>query len=77
MMSKRFHIREVGEKKRRMYVDFMDLERAYNRVNRESLWQVRRMYDVGCKLLSRVKGMYVNILSCVRVKGSERVFQEL
>ena len=30
-----------------MYVSFMDLEKAYNRVSREALWQVLRMYDVG------------------------------
>ena len=35
------------EKKRRVYVDFMDVEKAYGRVNREALWQVLRMYDVG------------------------------
>ena len=49
----------------------MDLEKAYDRVNREALWQVLRMYDVGGKLLSSIKGMYVNGLACVRVKGGE------
>ena len=50
---------------------FMHLENAYDRVNREALRQVMRMYDVGGKLLNFIKGMYVNILACVRVKGSE------
>ena len=43
---------------------FIDLEKAYNRVNREALWQVLRMYDVcvcmwggGIKLLGGVKSM--------------------
>ena len=26
---------------------FIDLEKTYDRVNREALWQVLRMYDVG------------------------------
>ena len=30
------------EKKRRMYVGFMYLEKACDRVNREALWQVLR-----------------------------------
>ena len=30
-----------------------------------------RMYDVGCKLLSGTKSMYVDISAYVRVKGGE------
>ena len=50
----------------------IDLEKVYDRVNREALWQVLRMYDVGGKLLSRIKNMYYDSLACVRVKGGER-----
>ena len=50
---------------------FIDLEKAYDRVNREALWQVLRMYDVGGKLLSGIKSMNVGSLACVRVKGGE------
>ena len=45
----------------------MDLEKAYNRVNREALWQVLIMYDVGGKLLNGMKRIYVNSLACVEV----------
>ena len=31
----------------KVYVGFIDLEKAYNRPNKEALWQVLRMYDVG------------------------------
>ena len=38
------HIREKArEKKRREYVGFIDLEKTYDRVNTEGLWQVLRM----------------------------------
>ena len=37
-----------------MYVGFIDLKKAFDRVNREALWQVLRMHDVGRKLISRV-----------------------
>ena len=47
---------------------FIDLEKAYDRVNREALWEVLKMYDVGFKLLSGVKSMYVHSSACVRVK---------
>ena len=33
---------------------FMDFEKAYDRFNREVLWQVLRMYDVGGKLLNGI-----------------------
>ena len=54
-----------------MYVSFMDLQKAYDRVNREAVWQVLRMYDVGGKLLNGIKSMYINSLAYVRVKGGE------
>ena len=57
-----------------VYVGFMDLEKAYDRVDREELWQVLRMHDVGGKLLNGIKIMYVNsLLACVTVKGGECV----
>ena len=48
----------------------MDLK-AYDKVNREALWQVLGMYDVGGKLLYSIRCMYVNSLVCVRVKGGD------
>ena len=73
-----FTLKQIGEKarekKRRIYVDFISLEKAYdsvNSVNREALWQVLRMYDVGGKWSGGIKSMYVDILACVRVKGGE------
>ena len=49
----------------------MDPEKTYDRVSREVLWQVLRLYDVGDKFLNGIKSMYVNSLGCVRVKGGE------
>ena len=50
---------------------FIDLEKAYDRVNREALCQVLRMYDMGGKLLNGIKIMYVNSLDRFREKGGE------
>ena len=52
---------------------FKDMEKAYDRVNRKALWHMLRMYDVGGKMLSGIKTMYVDSLACVNVKGDERV----
>ena len=54
-----------------MYVGFTDLEKTYDRVNREALWQVLKVYDMGSKLLSGIKSMYVDSSACVKVKSVE------
>ena len=70
-----FTLKQIGEKsrekKRRVYVGFIDLGKVYDRVNREALWHVLRIYNVGSKLLSRIKNMHVDSLASVRVRGSE------
>ena len=57
-----------------MYVDFIDLEKAYDRVNRETLWQVLRMYDADGKILTGNKSMYVNSLASVSAKGGGNMY---
>ena len=46
-----FTLKQMGEKAREkkcnVYASFIDLEKAYDRVNREALWQVLRINDVG------------------------------
>ena len=50
---------------------FMDLEKVYDSVNREVLWQDLWMNDMGGKLLSWIKSIYVNSLARVGVKEGE------
>ena len=49
-------------------MSFIDLKKPYNRVNREALWKVLRMYDMKGKLSGRIQSMYVDGSACVRVK---------
>ena len=49
----------------------MYLENASDKVNREALWEVLKIYDVGAKLLNGILSMYSNSLVNVRVKGGE------
>ena len=60
---------ESFRKKYRVYMGFMDLGKTYDRVNKEALWQVLRVYDVHDKLLNGIKSIYITSLTCVRVKG--------
>ena len=57
---------KAREKKRRVYVGFIDLEKAYGM---EALCQVLRMYNVGGKLLGGIKSVYVDSFGCAKVKG--------
>ena len=66
-----FTLKQIGKKsreKKRSVFGFYRLEKAYDGVNKEALWQLLRMYDVGGKLLSGNKSMYVESLAFVRVK---------
>ena len=49
---------------------FLDLEKAYDRVDRNAMWNVLRLYGIGGRLLRGVKSFYVGSKACVRV-GNE------
>ncbi len=38
---------EYLRKGKKLYAAFMDLEKAYDKVNREALWSVMKTYGVG------------------------------
>ena len=42
-----------------MYFAFLDLEKAYDRVDGDAMWNVLRLYGIGGKLLRGVKSLYV------------------
>ncbi len=47
----------------------MGLEKAYNRVDREALWSVLKVYGVGGQLLQRIQAFYREANACVRVEA--------
>ena len=69
-----FAVRQVCEKYlakgKDVFWAFMDLEKAYDRIDREGLWTVLRLYGIGGRLLKGVKSFYVNSRACVRVGNS-------
>ncbi len=62
-------VTEYLGKDKKLYAAFMDLEKAYDRVNREALWGVLQIYDVGGQLLKGVQAFYREANACVRVGG--------
>ncbi len=45
----------------------MDLEKAYDRVDRKGLWDTPRVYGVGGKLFEGIKSFYENASASVWV----------
>ena len=70
-MDKVFAVRQVCEKHLANWKDvfwaFMDLEKAYDTIDRHGMWQMLRVYGVGGKLSKAVKSFYVDSTACVRV----------
>merc|ERR1711895_129466 len=60
---------KLKEKRKLVYMAFMDLEKAYDRVDREALWQVLRIYGIGGRVLRGIMSFYVEGKACVRVGG--------
>ena len=69
-----FAVRQICEKKlekhQEVFWAFMDLEKAYDRIDREALWQVLGVYGVGGCVLKGIQSFYAGSRACVRV-GSE------
>ncbi len=49
-----------------MYAAFMDLEKAYVRVDRKALWNVLKIYGVG---VEGIKVFYREMNTCIKVDG--------
>ena len=72
-MDQVFAVRQVCEKYlangKDVFCAFMDLEKAYDTIDRHGMWQILRVYGVGGKLLKAVQSFYVDSRGCVRVGG--------
>ena len=66
-----FTLRQVMEKaiekRRELFVAFIDLEKAYDKVNRVKLWEALRRAQVGEGLLKAIQSLYVNCEARVKV----------
>ena len=66
-----FAVRQVCEKYlangKDVFWAFMDLEKAYDTIDRHGMWQMLRVYGVGGKLLKAVQSFYVDSRACVRL----------
>src|SRR5215469_9421182 len=65
------------EKGREVYLGFMDLEKTYDKVYREELWDILGKYGLGGKLLDAIKSFYGNSRACVKMDGRKGNFFEV
>ena len=57
------------KKKGRIYVCFVDFQKAFDSVHREKLWQVLKTVGIKGNLFKVMKDMYKCVKACVRVKN--------
>ncbi len=51
-------VEEYFRKGKKLYSAFTDLEKTYDRVDREALWSVLKIYGVGRQLLKEIHAFY-------------------
>ena len=65
-----FALRQLCERaceyNRQLHLVFVDQEKAFDRVNRDKLWEVLELYGVKGQLLDNIRAIYANSKSAVR-----------
>ncbi len=61
-------VEEYLGKDKKLYTAFMNLEKAYDQIDR-ALWNVLHIYGVGGQLLKGIQAFYRRANACVRVGG--------
>ena len=60
---------KVLEKNKQMVMACIDLEKAYDSVCRDRLWQVLEHYGIRGGLMRAIQSMYLGSRACVRTSG--------
>ena len=53
-------IEQCTEWQRQLYVNFVDFEKAFDSIHRDSLWRILRHYGIPLKLVQLIKSFYIN-----------------
>ena len=57
-------IEQVIEWNSNLYICFVDFEKAFDSVHRETLWKLLKIYGIPDKLVNMIKAMYRNSKFC-------------
>ena len=63
-------LEQVNEWNATMYIHFVDFEKAFDSVNRDSLWTIMGIYDIPRKLIRMVKSLYQDF-QCSIIDGNQ------
>jgi hypothetical protein len=70
-----FLIRQLMERcmdqKKDMYMIFIDLEKAYDKVPRNVMWWILKTHKVSSKYITLIKDMYDNVVTSVRISDGD------
>jgi hypothetical protein len=72
MIKKRVHDQGNGK----LYVCFVDYFKAFDSVNRNSLWSVLQKVKLSTKMIRMLKSMYRTVQSCVRWQADFSIFSD-
>ena len=68
-MNQVFVMRQLTErfvsKGKSVYVAYMDVEKAYDRIDRNAMWRVLGMYGVSENVINAIKSFYDGSEACV------------
>jgi hypothetical protein len=59
------------EQKKDMYMIFIDLEKAYDKVPRNVMWWALKKHKVSLKYITLIKDMYDNVVTSVRTSNGD------
>ena len=59
-------IRDCLDRKRKLYVAFIDYKKAFDSINRNALWKILEQNGIDGKMLDVLKSIYSEVVSCVR-----------
>ena len=58
-------LEQCTEWNRQLYVNFIDYEKAFDSIHRDSLWQILRAYGIPQRIVNIIKCFYSNFTCCV------------
>ena len=59
-------LEQCTEWNRELYVNFIDYEKAFDSIHRDSLWQILRAYGIQQPVINIIKCFYSNLTCCIR-----------